>query len=226
MKSFVKFLVTLIVVAVVGVIVYFLLINGKVDNNYEDNYENNLNNGSGESGDFNDRVPVDIFSGEKTESGDNFSGDFNDAEFNEPPVTIDPKEEISNKVALIESGENVTTYQENLEPEIVGESAKDFMNYFEQSTLSVTVNVKPGKIELIPAIDFLENQVFYYDENGNLILYEEISNTVEGINKYYFKDDVNIDIVSEYEEGVNNTLENSTDILNRAKALYTRFANR
>ncbi len=224
MKSFVKFLVTLIVVAVIGFIVYYLIINGKVDDDTPNN--DNLYENSGESGEFNSRVPVNDFSGENTESGEPFSGDFNNKDFNEPPVTFDPIQEILDEVNLIESGEIIATYEENLEPEIVGESAKDFMDYFDQTTLSATVSVKAGKIELTPAIDFLANQIFYYDEKGDLILYETISSTVEGIIKYYFKDGVNIDIVSEYEDGVSYTIENTADILNRAKILYERFTNR
>ena len=215
MKSFVKFLVTLIVIALVGFVAYYLVINGGPQDNDElpdiDVIDDNSGDMSNSSGEFSPAI-----------SGDMFLPDHGEPSY--PEVTIDPIEQIEEKVQEIESGEIVSTLREKLEPEVIGESARDFLNYFNQTDLSVTINLKKGMIEIIPDIDFLENQIFYFDEEGNLILYKSVSNTVEGVSEYYFDRKENIKLVNEYEEGVTPTNENITEILNRAEKLYEKYA--
>ncbi len=225
MKSFVKFLVTLIVVALVGFVVYYVLIYGGVRN---DNLSGDINTNAeheDQSGEISNQVSgehnPEIFNNINDVEHENQSGE---DEVTPPPVVVDPIEEIDNMVQNIENNENQAILKENLAPEIIGAVARDFLTYFNQTSLAVTINVKPGKIEVIPDIDFLNNQVFYFDDNGNLILYESISNTVEGISKYYFNQNENIKIDNEYEEGVTPTNEDVTDILSRAKALFEKYS--
>ena len=67
--------------------------------------------------------------------------------------------------------------------------------------------------------------VYYYDENGNLILYESVSTTIEGSTKYYFENGTSIDVVWNYEEDIEKQEEYVFDVLNRAHNIYNKFLN-
>lgn len=209
MKSFVKFLITIFVLGLIGYLIYFVAFM-TTDTDAENDITNVLISGE---------------SGEVSKSGD-ISGDLDNqsGEFSGDIIEINPKTEIDAKVLEIESGETTNTLDSDLEPNVVGIEAKDYMDYFDVSTLKVSVNLKEGKIEIIPYNDFLNNQAFYFDEQGKLILYEKISTTVGGSSKYYFKNDVNISIEHNYDEpSLQITNEDSADILFRARYMYTKF---
>lgn len=210
MKSFVKFLITIFVLGLIGYLIYFVAFVATDINVGEDD---NLN------------VPIDDVSGEMLNSGDSGENlEEPSGEVSGEIIEINPKDEINGKVIEIESGEIIATLDSDLEPNVVGIDAKEYMDYFDVSTLKVSVNLKNGKIEIIPYNDFLHNQVFYFDENGKLILYEKVSTTVGGSSKYYFKNDVNISIEHNYDEpSLKITNEDSSDILFRARYMYTKF---
>lgn len=210
MKSFVKFLITIFVLGLIGYLIYFVAFVATDMNVGEDD---NLN------------VPIDDVSGEMLNSGDSGENlEEQSGEISGEIIEINPKDEINEKVIEIESGEIIATLDSDLEPNVVGIDAKEYMDYFDVSTLKVSVNLKNGKIEIIPYNDFLHNQVFYFDEDGKLILYEKISTTVGGSSKYYFKNDVNISIEHNYDESsLKITNEDSSDILFRARYMYTKF---
>lgn len=219
MKSFMKFIVTIIVVALIGYIVYYLVINNT----------EGLNNTSG------DFISGEILSGDiKDTSGEvsqNLSGEISNINSGEENVipSIDSKAQtikmIDEEVNLINSGEIINVVSENLSSEFVSESARSFMSYFKLNDLPVTINVKDRCVEIIPASDFLENMVYYYDENGNLILYESVSTTIEGSTKYYFENGTSIDVVWNYEEDIEKQEEYVFDVLNRAHNIYNKFLN-
>lgn len=210
MKSFVKFLITIFVLGLIGYLIYFVAFVATDMNVGEDD---NLN------------VPIDDVSGEMLNSGDSGENlEEPSGEISGEIIEINPKDEINEKVIEIESGEIIATLDSDLEPNVVGIDAKEYMDYFDVSTLKVSVNLKNGKIEIIPYNDFLNNQVFYFDEDGKLILYEKVSTTVGGSSKYYFKNDVNISIEHNYDEpSLKITNEDSSDILFRARYMYTKF---
>lgn len=210
MKSFVKFLITIFVLGLIGYLIYFVAF---VATDMDVGEDDNLN------------VPIDDVSGEMLNSGDSGENlEEPSGEVSGEIIEINPKDEINEKVIEIESGEIIATLDSDLEPNVVGIDAKEYMDYFDVSTLKVSVNLKNGKIEIIPYNDFLNNQVFYYDENGKLILYEKVSTTVGGSSKYYFKNDVNISIEHNYDEpSLKITNEDSSDILFRARYMYTKF---
>lgn len=219
MKSFMKFIVTIIVIALIGYIVYYLVINNT----------EGLNNTSG------DFISGEILSGDiidvSGETSQNLSGEISNINSGEENVipSIDSKAQtirmIDEEVNLINSGEVINVVSENLSSEFVSESARSFMSYFKLNDLPVTINVKDRCIEIIPASDFLENMVYYYDENGNLILYESVSTTIEGSTKYYFENGTSIDVVWNYEEDIEKQEEYVFDVLNRAHNIYNKFLN-
>ena len=107
---------------------------------------------------------------------------------------------------------------------IAGKDGENLREYFNVEKLHANVIVKRGKIEVIPYIDFLNNQIFYYDENGKLIFYENVSNGVGGSSKYYFGNDTLLDIEHNYDEPT-AIIENEKveEILYRAEILYATF---
>lgn len=209
MKSFLKFLITIFVLGLICYLVYYVV------NDYK-NIDNGIYEISGEilSGDSGEIFDYDGSGEDIEEISGEVSGE----------ISINLKDEINLKVMEIESGEDITILDSELESNVLGVDAKDFMDYFNVSTLSVSVNLKNGKVEIIPYNDFLSNQVFYFDEQGMLILYEKVSTTVGGSSKYYFDNNVNFDIEHNYEEPSLEIInEDSSDILFRARYMYTKF---
>ena len=211
MKSFMKFLVTLIVVALIGYVVYYVCITNK-------NTQNPIENKSGEN--ITNVNP--IISGESGETIK--SGEVVTPELSGEELLNKQKEDIKIKIDEIESGEIIKQTDANLDLSIAGKDGENLKEYFDVEKLFANVIVKRGKIEVIPYIDFLNNQIFYYDNSGKLIFYENVSNSVGGSSKYYFENEVLIDIEHNYDEP---TLvvedEKADEILSRAKSLYTTF---
>lgn len=220
MKSFIKFIVTILVVAVVGYIVYFITINGN-----KDNYENL--SGDSKSGDI-----FDIYSGEignqdfdNTLISGDVSGEIIDVISGEiiDPITLSINR-IDAQAEFLYGAEMINTISDNFTKDILSESARSFLEYFNANELPVTVNIRDRVIEVIPNSDFLENMVYYYNENGELILYELISTTVGGSSKYYFENNDNISIKHNYDEpSIVVKDENTMDILLRAERIYDKF---
>lgn len=212
MKSFIKFLVTLIVVALVGYVVYYVCVINK-------NTQNPIENKSGENI-TNVNPIISGKSGEITKSGEVVT----QPELSGEELLNKQKEDIKIKIDEIESGEIIKQMDADLELSIAGKDGENLKEYFNVEKLFANVIVKRGKIEVIPYIDFLNNQIFYYDNSGKLIFYENVSNSVGGSSKYYFANEVLIDIEHNYDEP---TLvvedEKADEILSRAKSLYTTF---
>lgn len=226
MKSFMKFIVTLLVIVVVGYIAYYLVINNATDNNsnIDENSGENEEILSGEIIGNEMELPIisEDMSGEVSgEIIENNSGDEN------LEVLADSKEitmkNIDSQVIVINSGEILDTISDNLSSDLVSDSARKFMTYFKVNELSVTINIKERCVEIIPTSDFIENMVYYYDENGNLILYENVSNTVGGSTKYYFESGKSIDVVWDYDEEVEKQEEYVFAVLGRAQAIYDKY---
>lgn len=211
MKSFMKFLVTLIVIALIGYVVYYVCVINK-------NTQNPIENKSGEN--IIDVNP--IISGE---SGENTkSGEIVTPELSGEELLNKQKEDIKIKIDEIESGEIIKQTDADLDLSIAGKDGENLKEYFNVEKLHASVIVKRGKIEVIPYIDFLNNQIFYYDDNGNLIFYETVSNGVGGSSKYYFENEVLLDVEHNYDEPtvvVEN--EKAEEIISRANSLYSTF---
>lgn len=208
MKSFMKFLATILVVALIGYVVYYMCIINKPSNEP-------IKNKSGEQ----------IIDVEPSVSGeDEKSEEISKPELSGEALLNKKKEDIKIKMAKIESGEIVKQSDEDLDLNIAGKDGENLKEYFNVEKLHSTVIVKKGKIEVIPYIDFLNNQIFYFDDDGKLIFYENVSNGVGGSSKYYFENEELLDVEHNYEEPslvIEN--ENTEEILSRAKSLYATF---
>lgn len=224
MKSFMKLIITLLVIASVGYIAYYLIIN------------NSNNNDISLSGDTENNEIKEEISGENVNGGIIFpiksgevSGEMTEIILGDNIIeeVIETKEDIieriDNHVILINSGEILNSISDNLSADLLSDSAREFMNYFKVNELSVTINVKERCVEIIPTSDFIENMVYYYDEIGNLILYESVSNTVGGSTKYYFENGKSIDVIWDYDEDIEKQEEYVYAVLGRAQAIYDKY---
>lgn len=223
MKSFMKLIITLLVIVSVGYIAYYLIINNSNDNDIS------------LSGDVEYNEIKDDISGENVSGGVIFpikSGDVsgeiiedNSGEVIEP--IIETKEDIidriDSQIISINSGDILNSISDNLSADLLSDSAREFMDYFKVNELSVTVNIRERCVELIPTSDFIENMIYYYDDNGNLILYESVSNTVGGSIKYYFENGKSIDVIWDFEEDIEKQEEYVFAVLGRAQAIYDKF---
>lgn len=208
MKFFMKFLVTILVVTLVGYVVYYLCIVNKPENEL-------LENKSGE----------EIINAEPIISGETYkSGETDEKEFSSDILLEHQKEKIKLRIAEIESGEIVKQTDVDLDLSVAGKAGENLKEYFNVEKLHSTVIVKKGKIEVIPYIDFLNNQIFYFDDNGKLIFYESISNGVGGSSRYYFENEALLDVEHNYDEpSLFIEDEKIDEILFRAKLLYLEF---
>lgn len=107
--------------------------------------------------------------------------------------------------------------------EILGETVKGFMESFEVEQVNVNVEIIGDSVRIIPLPDFLNNQYFYYDKNGALVLYITESNGIGGRGKYYFYGEELIEIVNEMEENAELPNEEVNDILNKSKNVYEKY---
>lgn len=208
MKFFMKFLVTILVVALVGYVVYYFCVINKPQNEL-------IENKSGEE--IITKEP--IISGETEKSGEAV-----EKELSGDSLLEYQKEKIKLKIAEIESGEIVKQADADLDLSVAGKDGENLKEYFNVEKLHSTVIVKKGKIEVIPYIDFLNNQIFYFDDNGKLIFYENISNGVGGSSRYYFENETLLDVEHNYDEpSLVIEDEKVEEILSRAKLLYLEF---
>ena len=220
MKSLMKLIVTIIVVAIIGFTVGYLLMNGAKNNTGASGEQNTGNITMEQVSREKVGEMISNVSGDSTENVEEISGE------KIPQISKEEKvRKINEQVQAIVSGESETkNFSEKLSLDLVNDSAKDFMKYFKMDKLSVTMNVKPGIVEIMPDTDFIENMVYYYDENGDLILYESVSTTVGGSCKYYFEKGSIVSVIMAYEEDIEAKEEYVGDILNRAQLIYDRFA--
>lgn len=231
MRGLIKFLITVLVVVLIGYIVCHFVMNN--ENNFDDNQSENIMSGeivdiySGE----NPNVNSDEFMEENEQSPEIISGEIfnnisgeNDSQELSGNYYEESKNAIDFQIANINSQEIINTFSDSLSSDMLSDLDKEFLVSFGQNELPVTINIKENFVEIIPTSDFLENKIYYYNEVGELIYYESISNTIAGSVKYYFKNNENIYIMDNYEEvNENLKMEDASQILNRAVNIYNKY---
>lgn len=136
------------------------------------------------------------------------------------------KEEVIQNVDVIEENNNkisyATTFEDNVGVEILGDA--EFFSSFETDKIGISGHKAGTSVTLIPAPDFIDNQVYHYYDDGTLALYVSVSNTVGGQVKYYFYQDKLVETKNELAEpGLNPQLLDENDILTRAKLVYEKY---
>lgn len=163
----------------------------------------------------------------------------------QPPINYQPDEVETNNEEILQNKldqtlkeidvimEKTMENQENIETRIVfqkgvlGTEADEYIDFFGIDGISASVyttnSLEGVIITVVPDIDFMKTQEFLYNKNGNLILYNSISNTVEGVVHYYFSDGILLKAIEHYEEEIDVVFENEADILLKASNIYKMF---
>lgn len=134
---------------------------------------------------------------------------------------------INNIAIEVTKGEVKDKIETTIGEDIGGSTAKEFLTFFtEEEALPATVEVRNKMVEIIFASDFLDNQIFIFNDNGELILYKTVSNGVGGEARYYFKNNKNVAIQFDYDEDAANEnakAEDVSEILERSKLVYDTY---
>lgn len=189
MKGFLKFLVTIIIIAIVAGAVWYLFLLGSVDKD------------------------VDVWDkdNEQLKTKAELVSEIDATRVELDALSLpDPMDDVIGKG-------------------ILDKDVDDFLESFEQEEVYVQVykvsNSKGDiKIIIVPAPDFLNNQVFYFDKDGKLLSYVSESNGVGGTVEYYFNNDNLLKEENKIDEKIEGfEFEDSTDILAKAKRVYERY---
>lgn len=139
--------------------------------------------------------------------------------------------EIDSEVAKFEEVQLENAYTTNLSEEYLKSGAKEYMEIIGEST--VTVNVLKDEIKAVglrlavmPVPDVIDNEIYYFNKYGTLMLYEVDSLGVGGCVKYYFSNGELIEIKNELEAEVDVQFEDESSILDRADIVYGAFVTK
>lgn len=196
MKGFVRFLVTLLVLGILAVTVYYAVV-------IHDN-QNIISQTS------------------KNEESTILNDDENKINLNQKQDK--ENENISKKEDVVVKFERTQVVTMNMGQELLGDSVNDLLVAFETSEIPVmfqkVVNNDGTKITIIPMSDFIDNQEFIYDINGDLLSYTTTSNTVGGNIQYIFSNNILTQTINNMEEAIIPIYEGQDEILARANKLY------
>ncbi|MBO5143394.1 MAG: hypothetical protein J6C46_10490 [Clostridia bacterium] len=253
MKSFLKLIVSIVVIIVIGVTLYFLLqgmtmynekdtsgdtfnneLSGNVivensnlseseKENNEEYLEDSQNKNSGENLNNEKNLEDSITDGN---SGENII----ENEVNTIPSNNLTEEQINqaiNDANMIENQNNneivINTIEDNIGIDMIGEEYKELLNMLNSNTLTVNVQTAGTMIYILPMSDFVNNQQYHYDENGNLVLYISELMGIGGELRYYF---LNNQLIKT-EETVDGELfmkyEDTNQILQKSKLVYDKY---
>lgn len=139
--------------------------------------------------------------------------------------------EIDNEVAKFEEIQIENAYTTNLSAEYLKSGAKEYMDIIGESTVAVNVlkdEIKTVGLRLavMPVADVLDNEIYYFNKYGMLMMYQVDLLGVGGSVKYYFSNGKLIEIKNELEVGVDVQFEDEKDILDRADVVYNTFATK
>lgn len=138
-------------------------------------------------------------------------------------------EEINSIVNSFEPIKFEETHSQELNELFLGKEVKEYLETFELTEVSVNVSKNINnlgmEIVIIPAPDFLNNQYFYYNNEGKLIFYKNESVGVGGSIIYYFNNERLIKKENKIEENIEVEFEDESDILFKAYNLYDRYIN-
>lgn len=205
MNSFLKLLISIVIICIISTTVLYLLENNSNDIGPDD--EQN-----------------DVENNEKNE--DQIEDNENISEPNEELNTLTKEEmilEIDDIVARNELISFANKKEESIGVDILGSTVQGYMNYFNSESINVEIYIQGTSVRITPMPDFLDTQIYYFDSDGNLVMYIDESNTIGGEIKYYFYNGELIDIVNGIEEDIGIEFENSEEIIQRAVNVYNRY---
>lgn len=191
MKEFVRFLITILILTLVGGTIYYTTVINGNKNIVNENATNQTND---------DKTQVNDLKEPNEDLNESHSYEYN--------VTF----------------EQTQCLTMNMGKELLGNNVNDLLDVLEVNEIPVIFqrvrNNNGTKITIMPMSDFVDNQEFVYDVNGNLLLYTTISTTVGGNVQYHFSNNILVQTINNMEEFVVPVYEEQDEILARASRLY------
>lgn len=209
MNSFLKLLISIVIICIISTTVLYLLENNSNDIVPDDNQNYIENNEQNE---------------DQIEDNENIS------EPNEELNTLTKEEmilEIDDIVARNELISFANKKEESIGVDILGSSIQEYMNYFNSESINVEIYIQGTSVRIIPMPDFLNTQIYHFNTDGDLVMYMAVSNTIDKKIKYYFYNGELIDKIVNLEEDIDIEIEfeNSEEIIQRAVNVYNRYLN-
>lgn len=141
------------------------------------------------------------------------------------------KEDIDGAVKQFGVLDIQNSFAKSLSAEFLEPGAEEYMELAGETTIPVNiskeeVNGAGLRIAIMPASDFLNNQIYYFNKYGLLMMYESASLGVGGSIKYYFSNGELIEEENNLQAEVQVKYENEKDILDRADVIYEAFATK
>ncbi len=141
------------------------------------------------------------------------------------------KEDIDSAVNKFDVLDIQDSYVSSLSAEFLEPGAEEYIEVTGEMTIPVNiskeeVNGAGLRIAIMPAPDFLNNQIYYFNKYGLLMMYESVSLGVGGSIKYYFSNGELIEEENGLQAEVQVKYENEKDILDRADVIYEAFATK
>lgn len=211
MKSFLRFIVSLLVIAIICGTVYYML-NVKNIEQPKNNNEENINNEI----EINDKENV-IDNNENTNENSNEINDSQENEINKQ------KSNIEDIISRNRNNVFKDYIDDSLDNTILGNMYDSFFDIFETDKLSVNIRRTEKAVFIIPTPDLLNSQEFYYYDDNTLAAYVIDFVGVGGQVKYYFHNNKLIDTVIEIDEEIEITHETEEEILKRAAMVYEKY---
>ena len=126
---------------------------------------------------------------------------------------------------IIETNQQEKLYSRNWQTdgEFLGEYVTEYMKENEISEIGIRANMTKNSVEFVSFDEKINNQKFYYTNEGNLVAYISISNKGKGSIAYYFSNNKQIKLKNEYDNTQQYPIEEADSILSRAENVYTQY---
>lgn len=136
--------------------------------------------------------------------------------------------EIDSEVAKFEKIDLNNAKSKSIGAEYLQSGVQEYLNVTGESTVAVyllkdEIKTVGLRLAVMPVADVLNNEIYYFNKYGTLMLYESQSVGVGGSVKYYFSNGKLIAKENNLQETIEVEFENEQDILDRAQKVYNLF---
>lgn len=139
--------------------------------------------------------------------------------------------DIDGAVSLFDTLDIKGSYETSVDVKYLEPGAEEYIKVTGEMTVPVNiskdeVNGAGVRIAIMPAPDFLNNQIYYFNKYGALMMYESDFIGVGGSVKYYFSNGKLIEKESNLQAELHVEFENEKDILERSDIIYETFVTK
>ncbi|MBE5822234.1 MAG: DUF4163 domain-containing protein [Clostridiales bacterium] len=107
--------------------------------------------------------------------------------------------------------------------DLLGKQVSKYIQNNNMTEIGIRTNMTKNSVEFISFDKKINNQKFYYTDEGKLVMYITSSNNNLDQIKYYFKDNKQISINKECEDESTYIIEDESELLKRANNIYNEY---